>query len=446
MLKYILVAILSGVTFHSLADTSMQVALDTYTSDTLKGAGVAVSLVNKMDVHQYVSGYADVQRQIPVSSETQFEIGSLTKLFTALALADMTHKGDVALHDEVSSFIPKSGKNLVVNGRPVTLLHLATHYSTLPQVPTNLIVENETNPFASYSSSKLLQFIEEFNVSATLGYSGAYSNVGYGLLGLVLAKHQNVNYEALVAQKVLQPLGMVSTKIGMESDKLHARPYSVDGQEIEYWDVNGIEGAGAFTSNMKDMLLFLQAQLTPPLELKEAIKLTHTSHASLSDVQGQIALSWFIRDTIESDYYWHNGVTGGFRSFIAFNENNQGVVILSNSAVGIDELGHAYMNKQLEDYKAILLRAPMQIEVNEIAKYVGTYELTKNFLLNIYFDEEQLMVKATGQASLPIFKKEEHIYYYKAVKAEIEFEIRGNKVTSLTLFQNGRTMKAPKIK
>jgi hypothetical protein len=197
---------------------------------------------------------------------------------------------------------------------------------------------------------------------------------------------------------------------------------------------------------MNDMVAFLKAQIEPPDSIKNAILLTHTSHATFPELNGQIALAWMIIDTIDSDYFWHNGITGGFRAFIAFNGDGKGVVILSNSSVGIDELGHAFMNGQLDEYKDLLLQTPKTVKTNEFAKYVGTYELTESFLLKVYIDGELLMVQATGQNALPVFKKSEDLFYYKAVKAELEFKAQGDKISSLVLFQNGQKIKATKVK
>ena len=148
-----------------------------------------------------------------------FEIGSVTKVFTVLLLANMTEQGEVALHDSISQYLPSSVAVPKRAGRSITLADLATHTSGLPRLPTNLAPdENPDNPYEAYSVEQLYAFLSSYTLSRDIGAEYEYSNLGGGLLGHVLALRANAGYEALVRTRIAEPLGMKSTAIALTED------------------------------------------------------------------------------------------------------------------------------------------------------------------------------------------------------------------------------------
>ena len=149
----------------------------------------------------------------PPDSGTIFEIGSITKVFTALLLAEMAHHGEVSLFDPVAKYLPKDVRAPERSGRSITLKDLATHTSGLPRLPTNLAPKNPANPYADYTVEQLYQFLSTYELTRDIGSRFEYSNIGGGLLGHVLARRANTNYEDLVHSRIGGPLGMNSTGI-----------------------------------------------------------------------------------------------------------------------------------------------------------------------------------------------------------------------------------------
>jgi CubicO group peptidase (beta-lactamase class C family) len=256
--------------------------------------------------------------------DTIFEIGSITKVFTATVLADMALEGLVSLDDPVTG--------LPVRGRPVTLVDLATHTSGLPRLPKGMLrraLRERGNPYASFTAEDLERAVSEARLRRAPGKRKRYSNFGFGVLGHVLALHAGTDYERLVRTRVCEPVGLADTVVTVPpaSEPRFARGHDRRGREVPHWDLAALAGAGALRSTAADMLRFLEHQLRPPdTRLGRAIRLTREPRP----------LGWHTRDEV----FWHNGGTGGFRSFAAFAEaSDTAVVVLSSSARWVDRIG-----------------------------------------------------------------------------------------------------------
>src|SRR5687767_12715314 len=150
-----------------------------------------------------------------LDGDTLFEIGSITKVFTSLLLADMIQKGEVALTDPVAKYLPETVRMPERGGKKITLEHLATHTSSLPRLPANMFPRDPANPYADYTTGQLYEFLSSTELMRDIGEKYEYSNLGVGLLGHALARRAGMSYETLVRMRILEPLGMKSTTISL---------------------------------------------------------------------------------------------------------------------------------------------------------------------------------------------------------------------------------------
>jgi CubicO group peptidase (beta-lactamase class C family) len=164
---------------------------------------------------------------------------------------------------------------------------------------------------------------------------------------------------------------------------------------------------------------------------------------------GEIGLGWLITKPSDDEIVWHNGGTGGYRSFVGYDAKTRvGIVVLSNTftAAGVDDIG-----MHLLDSHAPLLPAPKEhkevaVDPKIFDRYVGRYQLAPDFILTITREGDQLFAQATGQPKLQIFSESTKDFFYKAVDAQVTFETDANgRATSLTLHQNGANMPAKRI-
>jgi serine-type D-Ala-D-Ala carboxypeptidase/endopeptidase len=276
--------------------------------------------------------------------DTVYEIGSITKTFTATLLADDVLSGrcrlDTPVVELLTGFkIPES------NGKKITLGQLATHHSGLPFMPSNISSVDSANPHAEYDAEKMRAFLEDRQLSRDPGESFEYSNIAFGLLGHALAESAKTRYGALLDGRIFRPLGM--TMSGPELTKKMRQHLAIghdeNGNPVEHFDLKALEGAGGICSTANDMLQYLKANMgVDQTPLIDAMRLAQRPITN-TDKQASIGLAWF---TTKTGVIWHNGGTGGYRSFLGFNaDRNIGVVILSNSSVGFDDLGYVALRE-----------------------------------------------------------------------------------------------------
>jgi serine-type D-Ala-D-Ala carboxypeptidase/endopeptidase len=153
-----------------------------------------------------------------LDGDTVFEIGSVTKVFTSLLLADMVQRGEVALTDPVAKYLPPEVKVPQRGGRQITLQDLATHTSGLPRMPSNFTPKDPANPYADYTVEQMYQFLSGYQLTRDIGSQYEYSNLGGGLLGHALARRAGMDYEKLVQSRICEPLGMKSTAITLSPE------------------------------------------------------------------------------------------------------------------------------------------------------------------------------------------------------------------------------------
>jgi serine-type D-Ala-D-Ala carboxypeptidase/endopeptidase len=177
--------------------------------------GIVVGVIGPEERKVIAHGHLEKGDPRLLNGDTIFEIGSATKVFTSLLLADMVQHGEVALDDSVTQYLAPSFFPVRIpkrNGRCITLIDLATHTSGLPRLPA-MSPKNRDNPYADYSVQQLYQFLDAYQLTRDIGSQYEYSNLGGGLLGHVLARRAGMDYESLVRSRICGPLGMNSTCI-----------------------------------------------------------------------------------------------------------------------------------------------------------------------------------------------------------------------------------------
>lgn len=377
---------------------------------------------------------------------TVFEIGSITKTFTGTLLAEAVRRGEVSLADPISKYLPKTVKTPSRNGKEITLLDLATQSSGLPSLPRNFAPKDWKNPYADYTIQQMYDFLSGYQLTRDIGAKYEYSNFGMGLLGHILSLRAGVSYEDLTRARILKPLAMNETTITL-SPALKARMaqgYDQSGEPVSDWDFLTFQAAGALRSTAKDMAKFVRANIgSSKSDLAIAFG---EAHKPRRDVGGQmkIGLAWHVLSAASGDIVWHNGGTGGFRSFAGFNEaRKKGIVVLSNTAESVDDIGFHFLDAAIP-----LAKVKLFVAVGEkiLDEYVGDYQFAPNVLITVARRGDKLFAQLTGQSSLRVFADAENEFYYKVVDARLTFN-RGadGKIESLTLHQNGDQI-AKKIK
>ncbi len=321
------------------------------------GSALVVGVIdaNGRRVVAYGSLAKDDKRRL--DGDTVFEIGSMSKVFTSLLLMDMVRRNEVALTDPVAKFLPASVKVPERNGRKITLADLSTQSSGLPRLPNNLSPKNFLNPYADYTVQNLYDFLSRYQLTRDIGSQYEYSNLGVGLLGHALSMRAGMSYEALVKSRICDRLDMNDTRVTL-TPEMKARlavGHNPALVPVENWDLPTLAGAGALRSTANDMLVFLAANLG---YVKSPLAQAMADEVSIRrPVAGEIeiAYGWHVQTKDGSSIIWHNGGTGGYRTYMGYDPKARtGVVVLSNvsSPAGPDDIGRHLLNASYPLQKA----------------------------------------------------------------------------------------------
>ena len=412
---------------------------------------IALAYIEGDKVTYFNYGKKELKVGTSVDENTVYEIGSITKVFTCIVLADEVLKGRMKLDDPISKYLPSSIIVPTRNDKVITLKDLATHTSALPRMPNNFEPEDIKNPFADYTVKQLYEFLSNYTLPRDIGTQYEYSNVGMGLLGHILELHTGKTYEDLIKERITKPLGMLDTGIALTPNMQSnlALGYDAELKLTKKWDIPTLAGAGALRSTTSDIVKFIQANITDDgSDLYLAMNLSHQVAYS-NDANGfKIGLAWHFAN--DNSIIWHNGGTGGYRAFTGFLDNtNRGVVVLTNSVSSVDQIGLKLLDApiQLELPKKTEFPDVVGVSIEVLDTYIGAYQLAPEFILTIRRKESQLFAQATGQSEFEIFPSAENEFFLRVVEASVTFnKNEEGEVDSLILHQGGQDMPAPKMK
>ncbi|MEM6279102.1 MAG: serine hydrolase domain-containing protein [Verrucomicrobiota bacterium] len=308
------------------AEDLVQKAADYHENQQAENEGVVFGRIEGSKTSFGSAGLLGENRAA-VNEHSLFEIGSITKTFTGVLLADQILLGKVSLEDPITKFLPDDIADESPPLATVTFLELATHTSGLPRIPTNLDEgADPTDPYAHYSVEKLYEYLKDFEADDFEEKGRAsYSNLGLGLLGHLLELMSGKSYEELLIEVILDPLQMQETyfqrTVGSIPDSVKDRFATGHrkGKEVPHWRIDSLGPAGAIVSSASDMLLFAAAHWSPdtPEQLKGALELSTKTHS------GSFGLGWFV----DGEKVSHDGGTGGFRSSLSIDTKAQTATI-----------------------------------------------------------------------------------------------------------------------
>ncbi|MGB2908886.1 MAG: serine hydrolase [Candidatus Aminicenantaceae bacterium] len=409
--------------------------------------GIVVGFIDDRGNREYFSsGTAALSSENQVDEDSVYEIGSISKVFTGLLFADMVLKGEIKLDDLVEAHLPQAVTVPSRNGAKITLEHLATHTSALARMPTNFIPANKYDPYADYLVEDLYEFISGYTLTRDIGEKYEYSNLGMGLLGHILSLNAGMGYEQLMTERICEVLGLESTVLTFteELQERLARGHNSAG-EVPNWDIPTLAGAGAIRSTARDMLTFLGANMGQErTALSEAMDMTHKARVEAGKDM-HVGLAWHIRDNGQTRIVWHNGGTGGYRTFCGFiKEQKIGVVVLSNMNLGVDDIGFHVLDSS---YELQTIKEEVKVGADILDRYAGQYKFEKDdTVIAVSRKGSRLVTEFPGQVPLAFFPESETKFFMKEAPITITFNVdEAGVVTGLVLHQSGRDSGAAKI-
>lgn len=390
--------------------------------------GIVVGIVSKKGNQIFSYGKTGKGSPRDVDGDTVFELGSVTKTFTATLLADMVERGELDLDDPIDRFLPGSVKVPTRNGKKIKLIDLATHTSGLPSIPGNSKSRDNIPGYEGYTEQQLFDFLSTYTLTRDIGSKFEYSNMGMGLLGHILSLKTGRPFDELVLERICIPLKMDSTRRELSSElrERQAEGYYLDGQKSKGGRMPPVfAGAGGMRSTANDMLKFLAANMglieSPILS---AFQKTHEGIRSIEGERLEVGLAWRVFQNENFKIILHTGGHEANSSFVCFDPQKKvGVVVLSNSNIIITDIGFVALTGKLDLFQLDASLEPEAVSVNPSVyeAYVGTYQTTPTFFITVTIENGRLFAQGTGQPRFELFPQSENTFFLKAVRATVTF-------------------------
>ena len=409
----------------------------------------AVSVAAVVDGQVWFGNYGQLSNadSSKPTANTVYEIGSVSKVFTSLLLADAVESGELKLTTPVGEVMTELKDTEF--GKQVQLLHLSTHTAGLPKMPSNWSPKNIQAPYIDYDRKLLNQYIASVKTSDSLGEKYQYSNVGAGLLGDSLSAKHGKSYEAIVTSKIFKPLNMTDSSLQLSKDQQtrFAPPHNSTMMADHPWEFDSLAGAGGIRSTTTDMAKFIQANLKPPESaISKALELAWKIHLEKKTGRPALGLGWHLAGN--GTTRWHNGQTGGYNSMLRIDrEHGTGAIVLCNTAGGhMDELGIAVLDLLMGKNPKPKTFEESKLDAELVKRLEGKYQLSPQMILEVRGNKNGLAVKLTGQSFLQLERETDSRWRVIDVDAKLKFKLpRKGPASSATLLQNGNAQKANRI-
>lgn len=431
-------------------EVPLRTLIDQYVSPLIEGRYVpSIVAATYHQGAQSIIGYGSLSDgQAPDQSpnrETVFETGSVGKVFTAILLVEAARRGEVQLQQPIQEIRPSLAR-ISCDSAPIRLSHLATHTSGLPRIPDDLDLQSE-NPYEGYSHEKLWQFLDRVEITHAAGAHYDYSNVGAGLLGLLLEEATGLSYADQIEQRIVNPLGLIDTTVQLtESQLTRLAPPTAFGMPSQVWSADdALFASGCLRSTAQDTLRFLEAHLQASnddlgVSLLRCLEPFHSEGIDLPTSGERMGLGWHL--TAEG-VAWHNGSTGGYHAFLALDPTHDFALALMANDVcpEVTDVGFQILDAVADRTPPALESwIPIPLDPRQLKQYEGQYvDAESGASIHIHSDAGGLAVQFDDQPAYRALPRSQKIFEFRIVAAELRFQIRPGHATptAVTLHQDG---------
>lgn len=382
---------------------------------------------------------------LPLGPKSVFELGSITKAFTGILLADMVDRGEVSLSDPVELYLPDGVTVPSRNGREITLLDLTTHRSGLTRMPANMVREDGGPRYPEYTIQDLYDWLSTHELRRDIGAEFEYSNIGTALLGHALERAAGASYEQLMRERILDPLGMTMTSTIVDGDvrRWMTQGHGEDGTVAPYRNWPNLPAMGAMRSNAEDMLAFLAAQVdSGESRLHRVLRDGYEVRAHINERVAS-GLNWQVLKVSEDrSIVGHTGGTAGFSTRVAFDPDlGVGVVRLANVSGFGDDLALDLLRRGRP------LELPVvQVPSGVLESYVGEYEAPFGSLFVRLEPEGWLTVQTPDNVRFRMFPESESRFYLRRTPWRFTFTTDdAGEVTGVVADLEGREVTGSRV-
>lgn len=406
-------------------------------------------------------GLANETTKEKLNANSIFELASCSKQFTAMAIMILKENGKLSLDDKIIKYIPELSD---YNG--VTIRNLLNHTSGLPDYMELMDTLFDKSKIAN--NKDIIQIFSKYQPKVLFepNTKYEYSNTGYALLASIIEKASGLTYADYLSKTIFKPLKMENTfvytrrlspkkidnyalgYVYSDSLKKYCLPDDLKETNMVIW-LDGVVGDGTVNSTISDLLKWDRALYTNKLLTQKAMKEVFEVATLKDESKTKYGFGWGIDEN--ADFGKITSHSGGWPGYVTFIErhitNDKTIIILQNHdnvLIPAKSIRSILYNKPLPVQK---IRKEIILTTEQLEKFVGVYEVEKDFEITISLDKDQLFAKLTGQNAFPIFAESEMFFFLKIVDAQIQFEKNVNgEISNLFLLQNGNKIEAKRTK
>jgi D-alanyl-D-alanine-carboxypeptidase/D-alanyl-D-alanine-endopeptidase len=431
----------------AISNDEVQAALELRFKGDRTGACIAAGVIDNGAI---ATAYycADPKSQRPYDEHTAFEIGSITKTMTAALLAEFIARGEVTLDDPIAKLLPPGTVVPSFNGHEITIGDIVTHSSGLPSIPAGYRPADMNNPYADVTERDLLDALAATKLTREPGSKWEYSNFAVIVLSYALAKRSGKDFETLLRERLLEPLGMNETYIAKPPPGVHlAQGHLPGGEPAIPWDFHpDMAGVGGVRATLPDMLKYLEGELgTRDSAITPALGRTQDFVATVSG--HKMAINWNMVTPKGHSYLIHEGGTGGYSSFAGFDHAaKRGVVLLCDTALtatgGLGSLGLHLLDSGIP---AGLPRLVATADAKLIDALSGKYRLQGGLGIELRHKDSGLTIQADGQPEFEMGFDSSGDFYPLKFDALLRPKRKADGSYAFTWFQLGSEQEAARI-
>jgi serine-type D-Ala-D-Ala carboxypeptidase/endopeptidase len=446
--KYLLgiaIAIASGQV-AAMTDAELKTITEQRLLGDRTGACFAVAVIDQTISRAYVC--ADPKNANRISPTTAFEIGSISKTMTSALLADLILQGKASLEDPLSKYLPEGMLVPSFDGKSILIKHIVTHTSGLPVTPDFGAAPNMENPYANIDEALLLKTLSNAKLQRAPGSQFEYSNYAMMLLTSIIASRAGTDFETLLKTRLFTPTSMKNSYINQKpKDIKAAQGHTPNNKTTPAWTFKtNAAGVGGVRATLDDMVSYLQAEIGKTQStISPALKMTQQEIKT--DANNKMAMNWMLAPLDNRSVHMHEGGTGGFSAFSAFDlEKQRGVVILSDTALssmgGLSSLGNHLLDSRLPLGKARKITKPDEGLLKAIA---GSYDFAPGAKMTLSVKNGRLFTQVSGQEKFEMGYDSAGEFYPLKFDAAIRTSKKSDGSYALLFLQGGGAFPLKKI-
>ena len=411
-------------------------------AEVISGIVVGIYDAGKLEIYGFGKGPGGATP----TGKTLFEIGSVTKVYTSLLLADAVQRHEVSLETAVADLLPPGVTVPVRDKQVITLRHLALHSSGLPRLPPAIAAHGDApDPYAGYGEEQLYADLVRTQLDDTPGSKIEYSNYGAGLLGFALGRKLG-GFGTALSDRVLHPLGLADTYLAVPSaaSARRATGTNTDLAPVPAWTFDALAGAGALISSARDQLALIDAELDAASgskqPLRPAMRFTQEEELEMPEAGApNEGLGWQID---AAGRFWHNGGTGGFHSFVGFDvKSRRGVVLLASTSTSVIDHFSDVIYKVLDGNAP---KPPVMPTDAQLQPLVGHYDF-QGIKLEIQRAGKRLYVLGEGSPKVRLAPISDHEFWVEELQSAAIAERDGDKIKRLVFVIGDKSLAAAKL-